>query len=188
MEWLAEEEYGENERVRIVVPSVASEQPRTGAGKPVSTAKLVGGYADVFCDLPQQHGSDIAPFVHGDSRTTSIGMTVLDMRTALTNHNESQSFEPGTDFLRFQNFHGHPSRFRQTPNSGCRQIPLRERGRRPRAAWQSPPADYRAVRQGSPPANGLPEIRGRIRPKNPSPCPARSLPESSHSYEHDNTT
>lgn len=54
--------------------------------------------------------------MHRNGRTPSIGVAILDMRTALTNDNKAQSFESGTDLLRLQNFHG------VLPVSGERQI------------------------------------------------------------------
>jgi hypothetical protein len=63
-----------------------------------STRKFVGSQPDVLRDLAEQRRGDVATFMHGDSGSTAIRVTILYMRTALSHSHESQGFEAATHF------------------------------------------------------------------------------------------
>lgn len=66
--------------------------------------QLIRGEPNIFRDLPKQWRRDITPFVHGDGRPSSTGVSILDVRTALANSHETQYLQSPADFLRLEDW------------------------------------------------------------------------------------
>src|SRR5205823_5439463 len=60
------------------------------------------GQPDIAGDLPQQRRRDVAAFVHWNGGAASVGMAILDVRTALAHIVETQPFEQATNFDGFK--------------------------------------------------------------------------------------
>lgn len=56
------------------------------------------GESDIFRNLTEQRGSNVAALVHRDGGASAIGMPVLDVRTALPHVAKSKCLQPTTDF------------------------------------------------------------------------------------------
>jgi hypothetical protein len=84
-------------------PSGRVDRPwRSGGARLLTLEKLLQREADVARDLPQKRRRDVAPCMKWDRRSATIGVTVLPVRSALSNLSESELHEDRGDLARLQ--------------------------------------------------------------------------------------
>ncbi len=75
---------------------------QAGSHFPSLTEKFFHRHTDILNNLTQRHRRNITSFVEGDSCPATIRVSELLVRTTLADLDESQNFQPGYDFLRFE--------------------------------------------------------------------------------------
>jgi hypothetical protein len=65
--------------------------------------KFFNGQSDVFRDLTQQAWRNIPASMHWHRRATAIPVPILNVRTALPNHFETEPFQNPANSRRFEN-------------------------------------------------------------------------------------
>lgn len=65
--------------------------------------KILNGHADVFGDLPEQDGGEVASGMESHGRAPAVYMPKLFVRAALTNFLKPQSLQNRNDFARLEN-------------------------------------------------------------------------------------
>jgi hypothetical protein len=68
--------------------------------------KFLDRQSDVADNLPQQRRCKVTAFVHRNGSAASVGMAILDVRTALAHGVETQPFEQPADLGGFEDGHG----------------------------------------------------------------------------------
>jgi hypothetical protein len=67
--------------------------------------KFFNRQPDVARNLPQQRWGNVATFMHGNGRSASVGVTILNVRTALANGIKTQAFKQPAYFDRLEDGH-----------------------------------------------------------------------------------